>query len=246
MELLSLALIAAVFVLAGFVKGVVGLGLPTVAMGLLGLAMAPAEAAALLAMPSMVTNIGQMFDGGPLRPILRRLLPMLIAICAGTALGALVLPTAMGSWATGLLGVALAANASMNLLKLDIQISQRREAPVSTAVGTVTGMVTVATGVFVMPSVPFLRALGMPRDDFVRALGLSFTVSSTTLAIALTLQGVFDADIAFGSLLALAPALLGMWIGAKLRQRLGGDVFKRIFDISLLGLGVFLVLRTLF
>lgn len=246
MELISTAFIAAVFVLAGFVKGVVGLGLPTVAMGLLGLTMTPAEAAALLAVPSMATNIGQMFDGGPLRPLMRRLLPMLIAIAAGTAIGAVLLPSAMGSWATALLGLALAINASMNLLKVDIAIPAAREVPVSTAVGTVTGVVTITTGVFVMPLVPFLRALGMPRDDFVRALGLSFTVSSITLAVALAFQGVFTADVAIGSLLALAPALLGMWIGANLRQRLRGDLFKKIFDVSLLGLGSFLMLRAIF
>ena len=55
----SLALITFTFLLAGFVKGVIGLGLPTVAVGLLGLVMPPAEAAALLVVPSMVTNLWQ-------------------------------------------------------------------------------------------------------------------------------------------------------------------------------------------
>ncbi|MGA8562166.1 MAG: sulfite exporter TauE/SafE family protein, partial [Pseudolabrys sp.] len=39
---LLLAVIAAVFLLAGFVKGAIGLGLPTVSIGLLGLLMSPA------------------------------------------------------------------------------------------------------------------------------------------------------------------------------------------------------------
>ena len=37
-------LVVVTFILAGTVKGVIGLGLPTVAMGLLGLAMPPAHA----------------------------------------------------------------------------------------------------------------------------------------------------------------------------------------------------------
>jgi uncharacterized membrane protein YfcA len=48
---LLIIVVGAVFVLAGLVKGVVGLGLPTVAMGLLGLVMLPAEAAAILLCP---------------------------------------------------------------------------------------------------------------------------------------------------------------------------------------------------
>lgn len=51
------AFIGLTFLLAGFVKGVVGLGLPTVAVGMLGLVMPPAQAAALLVAPSMVTNV---------------------------------------------------------------------------------------------------------------------------------------------------------------------------------------------
>jgi uncharacterized protein len=48
MAIFSLVAITSIFVLAGFVKGVIGLGLPTVAMGLLALLMTPAQAAAVL------------------------------------------------------------------------------------------------------------------------------------------------------------------------------------------------------
>lgn len=56
MNATMLAMSLAVFLLAGFVKGVIGLGLPTVAVGLLSLVMPPVQAAALLILPSMVTN----------------------------------------------------------------------------------------------------------------------------------------------------------------------------------------------
>src|SRR5438128_4435296 len=50
-------LVIGTFLLAGMIKGVIGLGLPTIAMGLLGLAMVPAQAAALLIIPATLTNI---------------------------------------------------------------------------------------------------------------------------------------------------------------------------------------------
>lgn len=40
-----------IFIAAGLVKGVTGMGLPTVAMGLLGLLMPPQAAAPLLVLP---------------------------------------------------------------------------------------------------------------------------------------------------------------------------------------------------
>jgi uncharacterized membrane protein YfcA len=55
----TLLFVSAVFFLAGFVKGVIGLGLPTIAMGLLAIVMSPVEAAGLLILPSLLTNAWQ-------------------------------------------------------------------------------------------------------------------------------------------------------------------------------------------
>ena len=58
-----IAFIFAVFVLAGFVKGAIGLGLPSVSMGLMAVVMSPGQAAALVVVPSLVTNFWQMVAG---------------------------------------------------------------------------------------------------------------------------------------------------------------------------------------
>src|SRR6201986_2639094 len=91
-----LLLIAAAFLVAGFVKGALGLGLPTVAMGLLAVSMPPAQALAIVIVPAIVTNIWQTFVGPYLRDIIRRLWPLLIGTAAGIFLngGALTGPYA--------------------------------------------------------------------------------------------------------------------------------------------------------
>ena len=91
-----LLLILVTFLIAGMVKGVVGLGLPTIAVGLLGLVMAPLQAAALLIIPSMVTNIWQLCDGRSPLPMLRRLWPLLLGILCGTLLVAALLQSQIG------------------------------------------------------------------------------------------------------------------------------------------------------
>ena len=55
--------------LAGFVKGAIGLGLPTVSIGLLGLMMTPAQAAAIMVAPALITNVWQASVGGGLLPL---------------------------------------------------------------------------------------------------------------------------------------------------------------------------------
>src|SRR5258705_4926842 len=66
-------LVTATFLLAGVVKGALGLGLPTGSMGLLAVSTPPAQAIAIVIVPAIVTNIWQTFGGAYLRDIFQRL-----------------------------------------------------------------------------------------------------------------------------------------------------------------------------
>src|ERR1043165_2435773 len=95
--------IAAVFLLAGGVKGVLGLGLPTVGMGLLSTVMTPAQAAGILVLPALVTNIWQIAMGPALLALVRRFSLMIVATVIGTFLTVGFLTKSSGSAATGAL-----------------------------------------------------------------------------------------------------------------------------------------------
>jgi uncharacterized membrane protein YfcA len=109
--------VSATFLLAGLVKGIVGLGLPTVAVGLLSLVMAPMEEASLLIVPSIVTNVWQLASGPSFRSLLRRLWPMLFGICVGTLAGGALLPHDITGYAATALGAALCCTPSQALLQ---------------------------------------------------------------------------------------------------------------------------------
>jgi hypothetical protein len=83
----TISIIASTFLLAGMVKGVIGMGLPTVAMGLLALVMPPVQAAALLVVPSLVTNVWQLVAGPSFIALLKRFATMMVAVCVGTSAG---------------------------------------------------------------------------------------------------------------------------------------------------------------
>lgn len=236
-------LVAMTFLLAGAVKGVIGLGLPTIAMGLLGLAMAPSQAAALLILPSTVTNLWQLASGGHLRGLLRRLGPLLLMILAGTLIGSAWLGIDSGPWAAHALGGALLLYAVYGLSGPAMKVRPAWEVWLGPLCGLVTGLVTAATGVFVMPAVPYLQSLGLSRDEMVQALGLSFTVSTLALALGLAGQDALGGQTLGASLLMLVPALLGMLGGQWLRQRISAQVFKRCFFIGLALLGGHLLLN---
>lgn len=229
--------IAFVFLLAGLVKGVIGLGLPTISVGLLALILPPAEAAALLLLPSVVTNIAQA-SGPHLRPLLRRLWPMLAAILPGTIAGGFLIG---GAAALPALGVALLAYAAWGLAAPPARLPARIERLGALPIGLAGGVVTGATGVFVIPVVPWLTALGLSRDALVQALGLGFLVATVALGASLAVQGALNPAVAGGSALALAPALVGQWLGARLRGRLSPMLFRRLFFGGLMALALTLV-----
>lgn len=240
-----LAVVAAVFFLGGFVKGVIGFGLPTVSVGLLGLLMTPAQAAAIVVGPAFITNVWQSAAGGAFIALLRRLSPMLIGICIGTFLGVVLLPSGNSGEATVWLGAVLAIYAGLGLLNIHFTVSPPAERWLGPLAGIATGAVTVATGMFTLPGVPYIHALGLDRDRLVQALGLSFITSSVTLTAALGYSGNLHAGLAVPAAVALVAALIGMPLGRIVRGKVRPETFRLWFFIGLLLLGLHLALRHL-
>lgn len=236
------AYVAFIFLLAGAVKGVVGLGLPTVAMGLLSLSMPPAEAAAILLLPSFITNVWQLAEGPRLGNLIRRLWPTLLAIFISTVVASGVIASTKSTVASVALGAALLLYAVAGLCNFHINVSPTSERWAGPLVGGVTGFITGATGTFVIPAVPYLAGLGLPRDELVQALGLSFTVSTVALALGLLWHDALELHSISNSAVAVVPALIGMFLGGQIRRRVSPERFRRWFFIGLAALALHLIL----
>jgi uncharacterized protein len=235
--------IAAILLLAGFVKGVIGFGLPSIGMGLLSLLMPPVQAAALLILPNILTNIWQAFAGLPLRSLLPRLAPLL----AGTLIG-----IAGTEWLTGgrelrlavrLLGLTLALYGVLGLFSIRFGLAENRRGPVGWLAGLATGAMTALTGVYIIPSGPYLQAIGLEKDELVQSLGLAFLVASTGLGVALWTRGAVAPSVAGASALAFLPALAAMLIGQSLRGRIPDRTFRRVFFLGMVILGLWLAIK---
>ena len=234
---IHLTIILTIFLLAGVVKGVIGLGLPTIAMGLLGLLMPPAEAAALLVLPSLITNVWQLLSGPRVGATLSRLWPMMLAVFVSTVAASSLITASDPGPARAGLGAALVTYAGLGLLKLRMRVPSALEGWGGPVAGVATGLVTGATGVLVIPAVPYLAGLGLPRDDLVQALGLSFTVSTIALAIGLVWHAALPLQALGTSSGAVIPALIGMSAGGWLRRRVRPEMFRTWFFVGLAVLG---------
>ncbi len=242
-SLLHLFAVGITFFIAGTVKGVTGMGLPTVAMGVLGALISPLAAASLLIVPSFVTNAWQLLAGPRLGAVLRRFWPMMLLSIASTLAGSSLLASGDTVLTTGALGGALVVYAAFTLFARQLQVPAALEPWLSPVIGAMTGAVSGGTGVFVIPAVPYLQALGLNKDELVQALGLSFTVSTMALAAGLAWRGAYQLDNLAASALAIMPALAGMWAGQVVRGKVSPATFRRCFLVCLLLLGMEMLLR---
>ena len=238
-----LMLIGGIFFLGGFVKGAIGLGLPTVVMGLLSIMMAPAQAAAMLVIPAIATNIWQM-SGPAFFALWRRLAPMMLGVAIGT-FATIGFMTGAGIWATAALGAVLALYGVLGFMPRRFHVRPGMERWASPVVGLVNGAVSGTTGVFVVPGVPYLDSLRMDRETLIQAIGIHAFTCPLILAVALLTRGQLPADAAATGAVSLLPALAGMYAGQRVRARFDAVTFRRWFFAGLIGLGGYMVLRSL-
>ena len=242
-ETFTIIIIAATFLIAGGVKGVIGLGLPTVSLGLLAATLDLTTAMALLLIPSFITNIWQAVIGGNGKVIFNRIWPFLCLATVTIGLGATALTTINPRYLSILLGVLLVAYSTLNLLGFRISISPNLEKWTGPIFGIANGILTGMTGSFVVPGVMYLQAIGLTRDMLVQAMGMLFSLSTISLAFSLQKNNLLNPELATISAFAVVPAILGMMIGQKIRKSLSETKFRKVFFISIFVLGVFIIAK---
>ena len=231
------------FFLAGMVKGVVGLGLPPIALGILTSAVGLQQAMALILAPSFLTNLWQACVGGNARDIVARTWAFLFMATTTIGLGSLVLADIDVSLLSALLGIVLMLYAGLGLAKLRLRISRSWQGRAGLIFGTANGILTSWTGSSAVPGVFYLQSIGLDRDELVQAMGILFTASTVGLALSLGAHGLLTAELGLLSTVAIVPALIGISVGQRLRWRLSDSVFRTIFYVALLMLGLGILIR---
>lgn len=244
-DLTAVAVVIGTFFIAGAVKGVIGLGLPTVSLALLTVALDLQSAMALLLVPSFVTNLWQSVVGGNAKVILCRVWPFLVMATLTVWIGVAALTRLNPSLLTALLGALLVTYSVMNLGGIRLTISTRHEAWVGPLIGSANGVLTGMTGSFVVPGVMFLQAIGLSRDVLIQAMGILFTASTLALAAALQQANFLTVEHGVLSTVAVLPAIVGMIGGQSIRKSLSEHRFRMVFFIALFVLGIYIIANAL-
>jgi hypothetical protein len=229
----------AVFLLAGTVKGLVGLGLPTVVIALTTLVLPLTESIAMIALPTIFTNVWQAAVGGNLVKIVRRQWPLIVPLAIALYLTMWLVGQKGPNWAFIVLAMVLMVYSGLGLLRIRLHIHADLEKPLAPVIGTISGFVAGVVGVPIIPLMPYLQGLDVKPSELVQTLGVVLCATSLTLTFSLLNFGLLDGPRAVVSAAAVVPALAGMWLGQQIRQRLSVEQFRLAVFWALLLTGLY-------
>ena len=242
MDIILIAGIA--FLIAGFVKGVIGFGFPIIALSVLTLAIGLFDALAIVVVPTLIINVWQGFSGPYLREILERMWIYFAMAVIGILVASQYLKVVNVSWLTSLLGLVLFMFALSRLFGLNIRVPPSKEPVLSVLFGSVNGVLTGFTGSVMVPSVLYMQALGFGKDMLVQAMNVFFALSILVFTASLGQNDLISADEAMMSTIALIPSFVGIFAGRWIRNRLNEAKFQKIFLVGMLFLGLYILLKS--
>jgi uncharacterized membrane protein YfcA len=240
MSLLQIVVIAVAFVVAGLAKGAIGMGMPPIAIGLTSFAVPLESAIAIMVVPTMVTNIWQAIYGGGFKPLIRRFGTMAVMAMIGILAVGLLLSDLGSPRTAGWVGVLLVLYSIIALTPWRPSVPRRAEPWANPLIGLVSGAVAGSTGVAAVPFLPYMQSLDMDRHELVQALGIMFLFITGMLAVSLAMHGAYHMANSVAGVAAVAPTMVGVWIGQHARRRLSPETFRRIFIVGMLLVGLHL------
>jgi len=240
----AILVLSAAFLIAGLVKGVVGGGLPAVAVPIMANVIAPAVAAAVTLMPVVVTNFWLLFQGGRFKEVMRRYWTFLLPLAFGSLIGAQILVTAPPATMTLIIGGFVVLLSPLPFIPKTWAIAEHTQKWLNPIAAGTMGIVGGAT-VMLAPVIVYFVALRIDKDLFAASMGAVALASMGPLFLGLAANRVFGLDELLISLAALVPTLIGMGIGTWLRSRISQAGFQRVLFVALLGIGINLIYKSL-
>ena len=211
-----------------------GLGLPLTAISIMGAFIDLRTAITFIAIPVVVTNLYQAFEGGRGFEMLRKYWIINSYAVIGTIIGAQILFLVSPRILTTILGVVVVIYVLINATRFRIRISEQTDPWVVPPLGLLSGLLTGTTGSVGIPVALYLQAKDIDKESFLRAIALTFLISATVLLFSLAEKGAFNQDILIVSALSLVPAFVGMVIGQRLRSQLSESRFRQFVYLFLL------------
>jgi len=242
---LQLALMTAILLFAGMIKGVLGVGLPLLAVPLLSQIVPVPLAIMTLAISQVASNGFQAFQGGNLGAVLRRFWSLLVPLVATLFLGARLLVVLDDRVLGFILGSLVLAFTALSPFQHRIRIEQHHEKVMSPLVGVLAGVLGSVSSFYGVPILIYLVALRLEKRFFIASVSTAFTVGAVLLMASLIFYGAMGRHQLTLSGLSVIPVFGGLLVGQVIQRRMPQEAFNRGLFVIMLAIGLSLVARAL-
>jgi uncharacterized protein len=235
----AIIFVLGVFFIAGIVKGLVGIGLPTITLAFTSLVLPLSDMIALIALPTVVTNLWQAAVGGQFKKIVRRQWPLILPMAVTLFLTMWLIGRTTPQWAFLVLATILVIYGGLGLLRIRLHIHADLEKPLAPVIGLISGVVAGLIGVPVVPLMPYMQGLDVKPVELVQSMGVIVSIASLALTASLLRYGLLDRHHVIISAVAIMPAVAGQMVGTRIRQRLSIEQFRQVVFWALLLTGLY-------
>jgi uncharacterized protein len=245
-DVTSLGIATLGLLVAGIIKGATGLGYASCALPFLAMAMGLKQAISLVMLPAMASNFLIICMTPHRVETLRRFWPLYIAAIPGIIAGIYLLVWFGQRIPTISLGILIVAYSAFSIARPTMTIPKKFESPLQVPVGLLNGFFTGLTGSQVLPFLPYILGLQLDPDRTTQAVNMAITIWSGVTLIALYQSGVASRGLLIASVLALVPALLGIYLGSICRSMIPAQQYRLVVQVVLGFLGLSLVARQVY
>ena len=235
-----------IFLAGGVVKGLIGVGLPTVTLTLLSFIFDIKESISIILLPVIITNFYQMLNGKHLKQIIDDTKIFQISALPTVFLGFYFLLLLKSDTILLILAIVLIYNSFLGLLKYEIKFKNYKSKYYQILIGGLTGTVTGISGIYTMPFIFLLQSLQYSKNKAIQLMGLTFFLFACTQFLLFILYDLISFKILALSSIACIPILLGVYLGTVLRRNISENIFKMLFNLMLVFMGILLIIKTIF
>ena len=240
-----LLIAAAVFLLAGIVKGVIGIGLPTISITLLAQFVDPRVAIAMVLIPSLISNSWQVWQGGNILRPAKLLWPYVVTMMIAMYITSLFAAAAPVDLMVTGIGVVVVLWTLTSLWKAPPKLPDHLDPVVQPVAGVLAGLLGGMSGIWSPSMVVYLLARRVNKEEFIQFTGFIILFGTLPLTLGYITTGLLNRETALASALMVVPVLVGLFIGRKLRHRINNEQFFKVLLVAFCLMGLHLMWRGL-
>ena len=243
-ETITFAVILCSVFFGGIVKGSVGIGMSMFSVPLIAFILPPTKAMMLLCFPVIVTNFIQMDIKNGISN--SRFFPMFITLFLGILIGGKLILSLNLKTISIIIALTIIIFTAFNFLGLNLNwLKPKYEKIISIFIGFFSGILGGVSTFYAPPIITFLVSLNLAKENFIRTTATMYFLASIPLYSSLIFHGLGNFYDLLVSLIITAPALLGQYLGTKIRVRLSNEIFRKTILVILIIIGFSLLIKNL-